>query len=280
MLSEFKIPLWYTVKRDMIRHDHDVKTAVIDVSVSLIRDYIWIIPFFLIMNDFDLSIYYLGIFGHLICFSIAYEIGYIYTDNIGIENEKASTRNTIYEISVTRKQVYFSILIRLFSLVVLFVLMAPVVTPQVLALYILLLFTYFVYASVHEKIRVFLFVVLRFLKGFIPYGFLLLTLSTKNLLLVTCFLLGTSIFVGIEYGSRKLGFAYINVYKPRYFWLKYVFIVPLGLLLTALYAPISLGTFILYLMVYMVMDVMIMLLKPVKHLIHKLISLKDLPQKK
>lgn len=227
MKKEFMIPLWYTIKRDMLRHQHTARTGVVAFASAMLRDYIWI-PIYAIYVLGEPNIFQItGIILHLVAFSIAYEMGYIYTDNISIKKEKAKIRRVVYKEPVSDKYTYSSLLIRLAILSGFLFFMEPWLNMEIVYLYISLLVTYLIYGNLGEKFRVPLFLVLRFLKGFVPYAFLLFALDRNHFLFVCIVLLGTAIFSTIEYGSRKLEVTYINVQKIQYLWIRYLIIFSL-----------------------------------------------------
>lgn len=250
MFSEFIIPLWYTIRRDMLRHDHKFLTSLIAFGSSMLRDYIWVpIYIFFIVgvpNQFQLT----GIFLHLIAFSIAYEIGYIFTDNISIKYENKNIRHVVYEEPVPERTVYFSILIRLLILAIMLWLMDAWMSRIIFISYISLLGIYFIYGLLSEKLRVPLFVLLRYLKGFVPYAFLILHLPKYHLILVSIVLMATAIFYSIEYGTRKLELPYINIQKLRYLWLRY-FIILLFIVPYSYFSKTSLANSALLFFIYM-----------------------------
>ncbi len=224
MYSEFVIPLWYTVRRDMLRHNNTVKSSIIGCSSSLVKENIWVLIYATIVLGTSISYVFVGVILHLIAFSVAYEIGYIYTDNIGIRIEKKQTRNVIYSSKIPNRDVFISISIRIFFLALYLILIQPWMNLEIAYLYVFTILIYFTYGSVKENYRIPLFAILRFLKAFVPYAFLLLLLDKWKLSLVLIVIFGTAVFFTIEYASRKLELKYINVHKPKYLWLKYLVI--------------------------------------------------------
>lgn len=225
MKSEFMIPLWYTIKRYMIRHQANLNKSVIAYFSSMLRDYIWI-PIYAIFFLGGPTLFQLkGLIFHLIAFSIAYEIGYIYTDNISIKKENKKIRKVIYKNPVSDKIVYLSILLRLLVLAIILFFMQPWLNNGIIWLYVLVIAIYWIYGNVKEKFRIPFFLMLRFLKGFVPYAFLVLALSSKTITLILLLLLATSMFFTIEYASRKLDITYINVQLLEFTWLRYLIIL-------------------------------------------------------
>ncbi|MDT0646273.1 hypothetical protein RM545_06190 [Zunongwangia sp. F260] len=222
MKSEFLIPLWYTIKRDMIRQNNTVVRSTLRFFSSMLRDYVWI-PIYVFWTVEGLgSLNILGAFLHLIAFSIAYEIGYIYADNIGIKREKITTRNVVYEEPVPDKEIYLSMIIRLVVLSVLLFIMQAWLNYFIVLLYAMGIFIFILHAHLTEKLRIFTFIGLRFNKGFIPYAFLIFLLAPEEIWVISFLLLGISIFYSISYASRKLELRFINVYEPKYFWLRFL----------------------------------------------------------
>ncbi|MDT0688826.1 hypothetical protein RM549_03470 [Salegentibacter sp. F188] len=225
MKIELLIPLWYTLKRYTIRHETSVSRSFVAYLSSMFRDYIWI-PIYAIYFLGGPTLYQIqGIIIHIIAFSVAYEIGYIFTDNISIKKENENIRKLIYKDPVPDAIIYFSILIRFIVLAGILLLFNAWVTTEIIILYGTVLLIYWVYGNLKEEYRVPLFLLLRFFKGFVPYAFLILMLSGPTLTLISLLLAATACFFTIEYASRKLDFQYVNIQLMRYVWIRYLIIL-------------------------------------------------------
>ena len=225
MKTEFKIPLYYTIKRYMIRQNTGFRKSVEAFFSSLLRDYVWVPLYALIVLDVNISKEILGILLHLITFSIAYEMGYLYTDNISILKEDLSIRKVIYETPRPLINIYYALLIRCFVLGGMLVIIQPWSSLEITFLYILIPCIYLVYGNLKEKFRIPFFIILRFLKGFLPYAFLLFGLSLIQLETVSLLIFATALFFSIEYITRKLKITYINIQQVQYIWVRYLIII-------------------------------------------------------
>jgi len=224
MKTEFYLPLYYSLKRYMIRHDTSLKSSITGFFSSLLRDYVWIPVYAILLLNGPNNYQIAGILLHLIVFSIIYEMGYIYTDNISVLKEDVKIRKVIYKEPQPSLHIYISLAIRFFVAVVLMFFMQRWLNVWIVLLYVSLLMIYFVYGNLNERWRIPFFVALRFLKGFLPYAFLLITLIKVQLMLVVLLLFATTVFFSVEYMSRKLQISYINIQELKYTWLRYLLI--------------------------------------------------------
>ncbi|MDT0675846.1 hypothetical protein [Autumnicola musiva] len=224
MRTEFGIPLLYTIKRYKKRHESNWGTSIVAYFSSMLRDYIWIPIYILLVTDGPYLFQVLGFLLHLLAFSVAYEAGYIYTDNISVKKESPEIRKIIYKHAVPDTHTYIAILIRILVLSSMLIFMQPWLSPEITGMYFSVFVIYYIYGNLEEKYRVPLFLILRFLKGFVPSAFLLLSLESVPVMLITLLLLATALFFTIEYGSRKLELPYINVQMMKYVWVRYLII--------------------------------------------------------
>ncbi|MDT0643788.1 hypothetical protein RM553_13175 [Zunongwangia sp. F363] len=190
----------------------------------MLRDYVWIPIYALVVLE-GLDLFHIsGFIFHLLIFSIAYEVGYIYTDNISIKKEDKKICKVIYKNPVPENHVYFAIFLRVAVVYVLLAFMKPWLNMEIVWMYTSVFLIYFIYGNLQEKYRVPLFLILRFLKGFIPSAFLILAMDRVPFMLVTLLLFSTACFFSIEYASRKLDLTYINIQLMKYVWLRYLII--------------------------------------------------------
>lgn len=225
MKAELIVPLWYTIKRYMIRHQTTMPKSIIAYFSSMFRDYLWIPLYAIFFLGGPTMFQVKGLVFHLIAFSIAYEMGYIYTDNISIKTEDEKIRKVIYKDPIADRYIYIALILRILVVVGMLLMMGPWLTETLVWMYLAVIVIYFIYGNVKEKFRVPLFLILRFFKGFIPYGFLIFALSTKTFTLISLLLLATATFFTIEYATRKLNITYVNVQLLEFTWLRYLIIL-------------------------------------------------------
>lgn len=224
MKTEFLVPILYSLKRYKIRQCTSWYKSVIGFVSSLLRDYLWVPIYAIFMVGGPNWTQITGIILHLLTFSIAYEMGYIYTDTISILKEDKDIRKVIYQENQPFSHIYTALGIRLIFLAGFLYLIQFWLNWYIVGLYLLILSIYFVYGNLSEKWRTPLFVILRYLKGFIPYAFLLIQLPRIQFVMVFLVTLSTAIFFSIEYFSRKFKIEYINIQLLKYIWVRYLIV--------------------------------------------------------
>ncbi|WP_373056950.1 hypothetical protein [Zunongwangia sp. H14] len=277
MKLELKVPLLYTLERYKRRHDSNWRTSVVAYFSSMLRDYIWIPIYALVVLEgldlFNIS----GFIFHLLVFSVAYEVGYIYTDNISIKKENKKICKIIYKNPVPERHVYFAIFMRIIIVYGILSFVDSWVNVEIVWLYTSMFLIYFVYGNLKERFRVPLFMILRFLKGFIPSAFLILAMDHVPFMLVTLLLLSTACFFSIEYASRKMDFWYINIQLMKYVWIRYL-IIFLFLAPYIIFDQIPLRDFSLVFTIYVGTHLTMILLSLLRNFVGKQISLQDIEQ--
>ncbi|MDT0650413.1 hypothetical protein [Autumnicola edwardsiae] len=221
---ELGIPILYTLERYRKRHDSNWATSVVAYFSSMLRDYMWIPIYIFLVTDGPFLFQLSGLLLHLLAFSIIYEAGYLYTDNISVKKENVKIRKVIYKEALQENHVYFAMLLRVIVVGIMFLFMQPWLSLEIIILYLSILAIYYIYGNLQESYRVPLFLLLRFLKGFIPVSFLLLSLESVPTTLISLLLLATASFFTIEYASRKLDLPYINIQLMKYVWVRYLII--------------------------------------------------------
>lgn len=200
------IPLLYITNREVYRIKVSKSSSIIRIITAMILNFLWVPIYALILLNklLELPVYY-SIFIYLVTFLLFYEIGYILSDNVSVRFETGKIRRKFFKKLPSLKIIGVSIFLRLVLIFGIFKLYSSLFYEEIVFIYLFTLFIFLIHCILKENYRIGTFIVLRILKGFVPYAFLLFSLSIEENLLVFSGLIGTAFFYAIEYSVRKLG---------------------------------------------------------------------------
>ena len=262
---EFLIPVLYSVNREIYRFNLSKIDGLIRPISSMIRNYLWLpIYALIILNKFeDISVYY-NIFIYIITFMVLYEIGYIIADNIGIRFEKKEIRRDFYKKQIPLSVVGTAVFLRLITVGILFKIHENLFYKEIVLLYFFTLLIFIVHSLLRDSYRVGTFIMLRIMKGFVPYAFLLFQMPLEENLLVFSGLIGIALYYSTEYSVRKLGETLpINIYSEKFSFLKFLFIFILASIISVFYR-ISVEKILIFFTVFAICHIVILFLSEVK----------------
>jgi len=252
MRTELYIPILYSIKREVNRFNHTYASSVIRLVAGMTFDYLWVPIYALLMSgSFFVTGIYLDLIFYVLMFMILYEIGYMVSDNIGIRFEKKELRNYVYKKLPSLPELGIGILIRLLLLCLLFIIFNRL-NSYIIFGYVLTLGVFLVHSFVKEKYKVSTFIALRFLKGFVPYAFLIFYLSFSDRILIISGLIGISLYYSIEYASRKTRLAIkLDVTDERNSYKRFILVLVISAALSLVFDVSAVKYFIFLLIMAM-----------------------------
>jgi len=203
-MIELYVPILYSIRREMLRFNHTLGSSIVRFAANFTFDYLWVPAYAMYILGSALSVLP-NILLSLFAFVMIYEAGYLFCDNIGIRFEKKGLCNYVYRRPLSVWSVLVAMIIRLLLVAGLFVFLKGIFSTDVIFMFILTFLVFIVHSIMNEKYRIATFLSLRLLKGYVPYAFLLFSLSITDRLLVFMGLLGVSAYYTLEYGARKMG---------------------------------------------------------------------------
>ncbi|MBN2566883.1 hypothetical protein JXB02_02230 [Candidatus Woesearchaeota archaeon] len=248
---EFFIPLWYAVRREVLRFGLTNLSSSIRYFSLLVLMYLWVPAYALLVGQtYAEALIYVRLAIGILTFAVLYEAGYIFTDTIGSRLEWRDAMNTVYQEEIPLWLSIAGICIRIALVGIVMVGLRGWFPRAMQAYYLIVLLIFFIHGCLNGALRVVTFFTLRVLKGYAPYAWLFSTLPAYHASLVITALCGVSAFYTIEYGTRKLGFPLRkNLYDERHSYFRFVLV--LCFTLTGVFLlDVPLSAFLVFMLVY------------------------------
>ena len=194
MKKELIIPTMYIMKS--IGRDNFIGNLIGDLWIPLYA--LSILQLFS-----DISVYY-KIIIYLLTFFILYEIGYIFSDNIGIKYEKKSSQRKVYNEKIPDKHFITAIVLRVVLITAIFLIFDKLFVKSIIIAYLATMAIFLLHSLIREKYRLVTYLCLKIMKGYAPYLFLISILLIQEKTLVLVGLIGEGIYYSIPYYVRKI----------------------------------------------------------------------------